>query len=127
MSARTFQARRFATAAALAGAAAVIGLGTASSATAAAAAPAKVTVKVTQKGNYTATVCVGDILEARCTENIAKGQTKTFTVAPPKGTAVSVSLIVKGGGSADTSVVSNKTQLKFETSGSKAKPVVKQV
>ncbi|WP_067458411.1 hypothetical protein [Actinomadura macra] len=125
MSASAFPARRIATAAAMVGAAGVIGLGMASSADA--AAPAKVTVKVTQKGNYTATVCVGDILEARCTENIAKGQTKTFTVAPPKGTAVSVSVIVKGGGSADKSVVSNKTQLKFETAGSKAKPVVKQV
>ncbi|MBT2209226.1 MULTISPECIES: hypothetical protein [Actinomadura] len=125
MSARTFPARRTVTAAALVGAAGLIGLGMAS--TADAAAPAKVTVKVTQKGNYTAAICVGDILEARCTDNVGKGQTKTFTVAPPKGTAVSVSVIVKGGGSADKSVVSNNKQLKFETAGSKAKPVVKQV
>jgi tartrate dehydratase alpha subunit/fumarate hydratase class I-like protein len=123
MSASSFSARRIATAAALVGAVGTIGLGMASTADAA----AKVTVKVTQKGNYTAAICVGDILEARCTDNVGKGQTKTFTVAPPKGTAVSVSVIVKGGGSADKSVVSNKTQLKFETAGSKSKPVVKQV
>ncbi|WP_187437732.1 hypothetical protein [Actinomadura decatromicini] len=125
MSASSFAARRIATSAALVGAVAAIGLGMAS--TADAAAPAKVTVKVTQKGNYTAAICVGDILEARCTDNVRKGQTETFTVAPAKGTAVSVSVIVKGGGSADKSVVSDKTKLKFETSGSKAKPVVKQV
>ncbi|TYB45569.1 hypothetical protein [Actinomadura chibensis] len=125
MSASSSPARRITTCAALVGAAAAIGLGMASAADA--AAPAKVTVKVTQKGNYTAAICVGDILEARCADNVGKGQTKTFTVAPPKGTAVSVSVIVKGGGSADKSVVSNKTQLKFQTAGSKAKPVVKQV
>ena len=126
MSASAFSARRISTAAAMVGAAGAIGLGMASSATAA-AAPAKVTVKVTQKGNYTAAVCVGDILEARCTEGIRKGQTKTFTVAPPKGSPVSVRVVVEGGGSDEKSVVSNKTQLKFETAGSKAKPVVKQV
>ncbi|MFI0482924.1 hypothetical protein [Actinomadura sp. 9N215] len=124
MSASSYPARRIVTAAAFLGAAGAIGLGTASSANA--AAPAKVTVNVAQKGNYTAAICVGDILEARCADNVGKGQTKTFTVSPPKGTAVSVSVIVKGGGSADKSVVSNKTQLKFETAGSKAKPVVKQ-
>ncbi|RFS83055.1 hypothetical protein D0T12_22975 [Actinomadura spongiicola] len=125
MSASSFPARRIATAAALAGAVGAIGLGLASPANATAAA--KVTVKVTQKGNYTAAICVGDILEARCADNVRKGQTKTFTVAPPKGTAVSVNVIVKGGGSADKSVVSDKSQLKFETAGSKAKPVVKQL
>ncbi|WP_242907434.1 hypothetical protein [Actinomadura terrae] len=125
MSARSFPARRIATAAALVGAAGVIGLGMAASADA--AAPAKVTVKVTQKGNYTAAICVGDILEARCADDVGKGQTRTFTVAPPKGTAVSVRVVVKGGGSAEKSVAGNKSQLKFETAGSKAKPVVKQV
>ncbi|WUI02627.1 hypothetical protein OHR68_12730 [Spirillospora sp. NBC_00431] len=125
MSASSFPARRIATAAALVGAVGAIGLGLASPANAGVAA--KVTVKVAQKGNYTAAICVGDILEARCADNVRKGQTKTFTVAPPKGTAVSVNVIVKGGGSADKSVVSNKTQLKFETAGSKAKPVVKQL
>ncbi|WP_165495299.1 hypothetical protein [Actinomadura roseirufa] len=126
MSANTFSARRIATAATVAATAGMIGLGMASSA-GAAAAPAKVTVKVAQKGNYTATVCVGDNLEARCLDGIRKGQTKTFTVAPEKGTPVSVRVVVQGGGSADKSVVSNKTQLKFETAGSKAKPTVKQV
>ncbi|TDD94632.1 hypothetical protein [Actinomadura rubrisoli] len=125
MSANKISARRLTATALMVGAAGALGLGAASSA-GAAAAPAKVTVKVAQKGNYTATVCVGDILEARCTEGIRKGQTKTFTVAPPKGSAVSVRVVVDGGGSAEKSVVSNKTQLKFETAGSKAKPSVKQ-
>lgn len=125
MSANTFSARRIATAAAVVGITGAIGLGMASSADA--AAPAKVTVKVTQKGNYTATVCVGDILEARCLDGIKKGQSRTFTVAPAKGTAVSVRVVVQGGGSAEKSVVSKGKQLKFETAGSKAKPTVKKV
>jgi len=125
MSANTFSARRIATAAAMVGVTGAIGLGMASSADA--AAPAKVTVKVTQKGNYTAAVCVGDVLEARCLEGIKKGQSRTFTVAPEKGTPVRVAVVVQGGGFAEKSIVSNDKKLKFETAGTKAKPSLKQV
>lgn len=111
---------------ALLGVTGALAIGLAPSASAAAGPSAKqtVSVSVTQNGNYVAAICVGDNLEARCEDNVRKGQTKTFTVKPGAGEPVSVNLIVKGGGSAFTSVVTDGAALKFQTGGSKAKPVV---
>ncbi|MFE7117903.1 hypothetical protein ACFU99_21055, partial [Streptomyces sp. NPDC057654] len=77
-----------------------------------AGAAAKVTVQVAQQGNYTAAVCVTDNLGGTCQSDVRKGQTKTFTVSPAKGTPVNVRVVPNGGGSAEKSVVSDKTKLK---------------
>jgi hypothetical protein len=83
-----------------------------------------VTVTVTQKGNYTATYCVGDNLEARCEQNVRKGQSRTFTVKPGKGEPVSVSVLANGGGSAFQQIVTDGRALRFDAAGSKAKPTI---
>ncbi|MEU7043274.1 hypothetical protein AB0A77_19725 [Streptomyces varsoviensis] len=131
ISSRGKQGRRAVTLLAAAGIATGLGFGLSPAAGAATSAneraAAKVTVQVTQKGNYTAAICVTDNLGGTCQPDVRKGQTKTFTVTPAKGTPVNVRVVPNGGGSAEKSVVSDKTKLKFETAGSKAKPTVKQV
>jgi hypothetical protein len=114
------------------GATALVGLtgafaiGMAPAASAAARTTHPVTVSVTQNGNYVAAICVGDNLEARCVDNVRKGQTQTFNTNPAAGEPVSVNVIVKGGGSTGTTVVTEGSALRFATGGSKAKPVVVQ-
>ncbi|MEV0278858.1 hypothetical protein AB0I22_21080 [Streptomyces sp. NPDC050610] len=131
ISSRGRHGRRAVTLLAAVGIAAGLGFGLSPAAGAAAVGngrvAAKVTVQVTQKGNYTAAICVTDNLGGTCQTDVRKGQTKTFTVEPAKGTPVNVRVVPNGGGSAEKSVVSDKTKLKFETAGSKAKPTVKQV
>jgi hypothetical protein len=117
-------ARRFITAASIAGIAGV-GFGMAPAANAAAKAPKDVTVKVTQNGNYSAAVCVTDTLGGTCQDNVKKGQTRTFTVHPTSDRLVNVNIVVNGGGFAGLSVKADKAQLKFQSAGSKAKPSVK--
>jgi len=118
----------------IAGAAAVLGItgaiafGLAPAASAATSdgpsAKQAVTVTVTQKGNYTATYCVGDNLEARCLDNVRKGQSRTFTVNPKAGEPVTVSLLAKGGGSDFKQIVVKGGTLKLDAAGSKAKPTI---
>ncbi len=83
-----------------------------------------VTVTVNQQGNYTAALCVGDILEARCVEGVRRGQTRTFTVNPPANSPVSVRLLVNGGGDASIDVVTRGNALRFQTGGSAARPTI---
>lgn len=83
-----------------------------------------VTVTINQQGNYTAALCVGDILEARCVDGVRRGQTRTFTVNPPANSPVSVRLLVNGGGSADADVVTGGNALRFQTGGSAARPTI---
>ncbi len=131
ISSRGKHGRRAVTLLAAVGIAAGLGFGLSPTADAATAgkAPvaAKVTVQVSQQGNYTAAICVTDNLGGTCQSDVRKGQTKTFTVNPAKGTPVNVRVVPNGGGFAEKSVVSDKTKLKFETAGSKANPTVKQV
>jgi hypothetical protein len=84
-----------------------------------------VTVTVTQKGNYTATYCVGDNLESRCVSNVRKGQSRTFSVNPGTGEPVTVSVIAVGGGSSFDQIVPNGGSLRLDAVGSKARPAVK--
>jgi hypothetical protein len=111
-------------AAALVGMTGAFAIGMAPAANAAARTTHPVTVSVTQNGNYVAAICVGDNLEARCVDNVRKGQTQTFDTNPGKGEPVSVNVIVKGGGSTGATVVTEGSSLRFVTGGSKAKPVI---
>jgi hypothetical protein len=111
-------------AAALVGMTGAFAIGMAPAASAAARTTHPVTVSVTQNGNYVAAICVGDNLEARCVDNVRKGQTQTFSTNPGNGEPVSVNVIVKGGGSTGATVVTEGSSLSFVTGGSKAKPVV---
>jgi len=84
-----------------------------------------VTVTITQKGNYVGTYCVGDNLEARCLDNVRKGQSRKFTVNPGKGEPITVSVQAKNGGSAFEQIVTGGSSLRLDAAGSKAKPVAK--
>jgi len=122
----TVRRRLLVGATALVGATGALAVAMAPAANAAARVTHPVAVSVTQNGNYTATICVGDILEARCTSDVRKGQTVRFDTKPGKGEPVSVNVIVKGGGSTSADVVTEGAKLNFVTAGSKAKPVINQ-
>ena len=124
--------RRAVRAATALGVGSVLGLGVGLGPYASAAEPASpsfeagkpVSVKVTQRGEYVAAFCVGDILQGRCQAGVTKGQRRAFTVKPEPGTAVTVDVVVYRGGSARTSVVANGTPLCFVSGGTRVKPTV---
>lgn len=113
-------ARKLAFAAVVAGAAAAIGMAPAADA----AALQKVTVKVTNKASFTATVCVTDNLGGGC-RDIGRGRSQLFRVEPGRGTPVNVRVLARNGGSDDISVVTGRTSLTFETRGDRTRPTVK--
>ncbi|GII91625.1 hypothetical protein [Sinosporangium siamense] len=113
---------RIAGATAILGVAGTLGLGIAPAASADAAQT--VNVRVTVKGNYNATVCVTDILGGTC-RDVNRGKSRVFTVQPRRGTAVSVRVIAKGGGSDEANVVTGGSSLRFDAVGSKSRPDVK--
>src|SRR5690349_190026 len=109
-------------AAAMLGLSGTFALGLATNASA--AATPTVTVTVTQAGGYTGTFCVGDNLEARCVDNVRKGQSRSFSVHPGKGEPVTVSVIANGGGSAFAQLVPSGSALKLAAAGSRAEPAI---
>ncbi|MGW4424983.1 hypothetical protein [Streptosporangium sp. NPDC004631] len=110
---------RVATAAAIIGVTGALGFGLAPSAGASAAQ--NVTVTVTHKANYDATICVTDNLGGTCRE-VARGKSRSFSVQPQRGTPVNVRVVARSGGVNEVSVVTGGSSLRFETAGSKAKP-----
>jgi hypothetical protein len=85
-----------------------------------------VTVSITQKGGYTASLCAADILTGTCQDGAKTGQTKKFTVHPKPGSPVEVRVVVDGGGSEIKTVPPTGNTLEFETGGSAAKPTITQ-
>ncbi|TWP50336.1 CHRD domain-containing protein [Lentzea tibetensis] len=82
-----------------------------------------VTVTIKQNGDYTATLCAADILEGRCLDGAKKGDTKTFTVKPPKNSPnIEVRVVVNGGGSTFQNFTADGPKLDIETGGNKQNP-----
>ncbi|MDT7782998.1 MAG: hypothetical protein QOF58_1417 [Pseudonocardiales bacterium] len=89
----------------------------------ASAQPASVEVSITQKGDYTASLCAADQLEGRCQDNAKKGETKKFTVKPGRG-KIEIRAVVNGGGSDVEFFDAEGAAMSFETSGSPQNPVI---
>ncbi|GLZ29657.1 hypothetical protein Lesp02_18470 [Lentzea sp. NBRC 105346] len=84
--------------------------------------PEPVTVTIKQNGDYTATLCAADTLEGRCLDGAKKGDTKTFTVRPQKGTPIEVRVVVDKGGSAFQNFTADGPTLNIETGGNAKNP-----
>lgn len=81
-----------------------------------------VTVKITNQAGYEATFCAADILEGRCLDGARKGESRTFTVKPSKGTPIEVRVVVKNGGSAFQNFTADGPTLNIDAGGSAAQP-----
>jgi hypothetical protein len=128
----TIARRRAATVVAVLGAASAVSLGIAPAANAMplseSFAEKPIQLTITHEGNYSTTLCAGDILEARCQFDIVKNDVTTFTVTPRElNNQISVRVSADGGGSAELSLPGGTSELCFTTAGSRDKPTITQV
>lgn len=127
MSIRRFRApsggRKAAMAAGLLGIVGALTLGAVSPASASSPAE-EVTLIIFQRGGYVAALCGMDNLEGRCTFEVPKGGSATFTVRPGAGEPVAARVVPNRGGFDEVRAVPDGGQVCFETAGTQAQPTI---